>query len=455
MKKANIKRCLTIFSVVLTLFLVLVPLDCVLATGTRVGADGAGVHPGSVRPSVISPTSYSFCSPWYHLWSKTGNDHALALGNDSTGNLYISGTSGANVFIAKYNTTRDVVWNRTRVSAISADITGMAVDAAGNIFIVGTLNHGGGNLSAYLAMYDTLGNSQWNRTWHKLTANTGYGVAADRYGSIYIAGDITDDWFFVDAFLAKYDMAGNSQWNRTWSKANYDGARAVAVDSSGNICITGISAGSPFVAKYLSSGTSAWNRTWYTAMGDDEGLSIAFDPLGNVYVGGWTNNWGSIDAFITKYSSAGVSQWNRTWNGENDERGYGVCADATGTYLVGATNSYGHGGSDAFVNKYDLEGNLVCNTTWGGSNDEVAWAVVIDGSGGVYVAGQTEGFGTTPVDQAFLSRLTVSWVPENPGNDSFPVEYTVAIIVVAGVAAAVLVFYLRRRAQRVKKPANK
>ncbi len=448
----NIRRCLTSFPVVLTVFLVLVPFNCALASGTRVGADGAGINPGSVRPSSISPASYSFSNPWYHLWSRAGNPHAIALGNDSLGNLYIAGTYGGNVFIAKYNTTREVAWNHTRVSAISADITDIAVDASGNIFIVGTLDDGDGNLSAYLAMYDTYGNSHWNHTWRKLTVNYGYGIDVDNLGNVYLAGSITDDWYHIDAFLAKYNAAGNSVWNRTWDKNTADEAKAVAVDSSGDICITGSSGSSPFAAKYYSNGTSAWNQSWNPT--GSEGLSVAFDPLGNVFVGGSTYVGTSIAAFITKYSSAGVLQWNHTWNGENDERGYGVCADATGAYLVGYTNSYGNGGTDAFINKYDPNGNLVCNTTWGGNFGDDAWSVIPDGSGGIYIAGRTGGFGATSLTQAFVARMVVSWVSIPDGNP-FPVEYIVTIVVVAGVAAVVLVVFMHRRAKLRKKPATK
>ncbi|NMC04312.1 MAG: hypothetical protein GYA24_03825 [Candidatus Lokiarchaeota archaeon] len=419
-------------------------------TGVQFSSNQVMHASGTIKSSRISPSSLSFNNTWYKLWSYAGSDIAHAIGNDSTGNLYIAGQSSGNIFIAKYNVARNVVWNKTRVSSSTDDIMGMSVDGNGNIYIAGTRNFGGGDLSAYLAKYDTNGVSQWNRTWHKLSAASGYGVAADRFGNVFIAGDFTDDWFHVDAFLAKYNSAGTCLWNKTWDKNVYDGARAVAVDSSGAICITGTSGDSAFVSKYDVTGTSLWNRTCAASIGSDEGMAVTFDPSGAVYVSGYTNGPGGIDAFISKYSAGGTSQWNRTWGGANDERGYGICADTTGAFLVGFTNSLDASNTDAFINKYGLNGNLVCSTTCGGGFNDEAWSVISDGAGGVYITGRTGGFGATERVQAFLARFIIS-ESGDPGPAPFPVEYLVIILASAGAAVAIVAIVFVKRRSKGKK----
>ena len=111
------------------------------------------------------------------------------------------------------------------------------------------------NYSAAKSVY----RSDLNITWGNNDYDWGSGIALDNDGNIYITGD-TESFGTgsFDAFIAKYDSAGNSLLNITWGGSNSDSGSGIALDDSGNIYITGhtysfgAGDGDAFIARYLS-----------------------------------------------------------------------------------------------------------------------------------------------------------------------------------------------------------
>ena len=198
--------------------------------------------------------------------------------------------------------------------------TGIALDASGNIYITGyTLSFGAGSADAFIAKYDSAGNSLLNITWGGGSDDVGYGIALDDDGNIYITGyTLSFGRGGADAFIAKYDSSGNSLLNITWGGGSGDEGYGIALDDDGNIYITGytFSYGTDsvdaFIAKYDSTGHSKMNITWGGGRGagrcgEDNGRAIALDASGSIYITGYTEiffagHWGFYDAFIAKYS---------------------------------------------------------------------------------------------------------------------------------------------------------
>ncbi|MFN5784781.1 MAG: SBBP repeat-containing protein, partial [Flavobacteriia bacterium] len=177
-----------------------------------------------------------------------------------------------------------------------------------------------------------------------------------------------------------------------------------------------------FLVKFDSNGNRIW-ATYYGGSGYDLGLSLAADAAGNIFLAGRTyspnnigfngyqNSFGNglNDAFLVKFNSAGIRQWATYYGGSlatgsgggGDDSGNGVAVDGSGNvFLSGATNSTGAiafngfqnsvgGGYDAYLVKFNTSGVRQWATYYGGSLDDGAKSVAVDGSGNVYIAGNT------------------------------------------------------------------
>jgi len=112
---------------------------------------------------------------------------------------------------------------------------------------------------------------------------------------------------------------------------------------------------------------------------------------------GTTVNFGAgkKDVFLLKYNSLGVLQWNITWGGDNDDIGEAIIVDSSDNiFLGGCTVSFGTKGKDMLLLKYDSFGVLQWNETWGGNYLDLCYAMTLDSSGNIYFAGQTNSFGS-------------------------------------------------------------
>ncbi len=159
-----------------------------------------------------------------------------------------------------------------------------------------------------------------------------------------------------------------------------------------------------------------WARTW-GGIESDGAYAVATDDLGGIYVtGGFmdtvdfdpdggdphTSN-GDTDAYLSKFDTNGNFQWARTWGGSDNDYGRGIAADGNGNVYVtgkfrgiadfdpnGGDPHTSNGDNDVFLSKFDSSGNFEWAHTWGGSDREQSLGAAADGSGNVYVTGVFE-----------------------------------------------------------------
>jgi hypothetical protein len=195
-----------------------------------------------------------------------------------------------------------------------------------------------------------------------------------------------------------------------------------------------------FVSKYDSSGRLLWTRQLGTSS-DDYSLAVAADPLGNVFIGGRTSgslggtNAGGGDAFVSKYDPSGALLWTRQFGTSSWDVGHGVAADPLGNVFIsgytftddsplGSLSGPSAGGWDAFVSKYDSSGSLLWTRQFGTSSWDVSHGAAADPLGNVFISGTTEGSLGGPNaggGDAFLIKLTV------------PEPATILIVTAAGL----------------------
>jgi len=217
-------------------------------------------------------------------------------------------------------------------------------------------------------------------------------------------------------FLAKpYAWSfGMAPWTRQLGTSGFDVATAITSDPVGNIYVAGYTDGALdgqssagnndlFITKYDLNGVKQWTRQLGTA-GDDSANAITCDAAGNVYAAGYTSGAldgqpfaGGLDAFINKYDTNGEKQWTRQLGTAGDDRANAITSDAAGNvyaagYTVGALVGQASAGSlDLFITKYDTHGVKQWTRQLGTANVDSANAITSDAAGNIYAAGSTSG----------------------------------------------------------------
>lgn len=183
------------------------------------------------------------------------------------------------------------------------------------------------------------------------------------------------------------------------------------------------------------SAQALFTEIWDGVGGGDQAFDVAVDTSGNAYVAGRTR----VDVpmihnelWLRKYSPSGQVLWTETfWAGEGNDYGYGVAVDPSGDVIVGGRVSRIAGGGNVLVRKYTSAGSLVWSDEWAspaGSTDKVN-DVVTDGSGNVYVAGDT--WNTGQSSNVFVRKYNgagaVQWTRTYDGSGSEDVGHGIAV----------------------------
>jgi hypothetical protein len=248
--------------------------------------------------------------------------------------------------------------------------------------------------------------------------------------SVYAPGPCTN------AYVTKSDANGNLVFGTFLGGQTDDNANAIAVDSAGNVFVVGNTGGllpttanaaiatsttSQVFAAKISSDGSTFLYVTYLPDTDGNGLAIAVDGQGNAYLAGQTL---TDHAFIAKLNAAGSAYlYNVTLPGIQVESATGIVVDSNGNAVaVGWTQAQSGGAQNVFVSKVDATGNLVLNTTLGGSGTDLPNTVQLDAGGNIYVAGQTTSldFPTTP--GSFKPAPSIPMWNLSPGGFIFKLE---------------------------------
>jgi hypothetical protein len=362
--------------------------------GNSVSADGLGNVYISGRTSadaIVAKYNSAGRFQWTRRLGTPQFDHGHAVSADGLGHVYISGETfgslggpnagGFDAFASQYDAAGSLQWTR-QVGTPEYEVSlGVSADGLGNVFISGRTDGslGGpsaGSVDAFVSQYDAAGNLRWTKQLGTPYGDYSYGVSADGLGNVHISGSTTGSLGGPyagggDAFVSKFDAAGNVQWTRQQGTSDYDVSLGVSADGLGNVYISGYtrgSLGSPnaggndvFVSKYDAAGNLQWTRQLGTST-DDRSRSVSVDGLGNVYISGDTRgslggpNAGGSDAFVSKYDAAGSLQWIRQLGTARYELGDSVSADNLGNVYISAHIDIS---GETFISKLDAAGSLL------------------------------------------------------------------------------------------------
>ena len=362
-------------------------------------------------PLVIDP-GFSFST----YLGGSGMDSATGIAIDSDGYIYVTGwtdssdfpvvdaaqpvqAGNVDVFVAKWAPGGSRLVYCTYLGGSGEDRGyALATGLSGDVYVTGLTGSTNfpvaaalqsslvGYRNAFIARLDSLGCLIFGTYLGGNGSDSGYGIAVDGSGNVYVAGQTSSFNFPVlnayqntnhgqsDAFVTKLYAAGSLAYSTYLGGSGADGAQAIAVDASGNAYITG--------------STSSTDFPVFSALQPSSG--------------------GTQDAFVTKLDASGQFLAYSTYLGGSGgavypQIGHGIAVDQEGeAYVAGVTNSsnfpvcgalqpyFANGGTDAFLSKLNASGTgFVYSTYLGGSSLDYATSVAVDSAGNAYVGGYT------------------------------------------------------------------
>ena len=315
------------------------------------------------------------------------------------------------------------VWNDTDIAS------SVVIDEQGNVFVTGGSMRGPDNGEDIVTFkYSPSGTQEWTAIYSGAAKNNDHGnvIALDNQGNVYVAGASYGTGNALQDFITiKYNSAGQKIWEARYNGPgnSFDAVKAMSIDLSGNVYITGQSEGGKGFSfdiatiKYNSAGVEQWVVRYNSpANFDDYPNSLVIDSKDNIYVAGQIRVApGAYFDYVTiKYNSSGQQQWLKTFNGTGggDDKANSVAVDGAGNVFVTGISTIDKNASyltDMVTIKYDAAGNEIWKSQYDGpgKSSDGAASIKLDGVGNIYVFGSSNGGLSTQMDYA-----TIKYNPE-------------------------------------------
>jgi len=219
-------------------------------------------------------------------------------------------------------------------------------------------------------------------------------MAVDSQGNVYVTGRSKGGTGFFAYATIKYSPNFQQLWVKRFGYAlSSSEATAIAVDGQGNVYVTGSSGNDYATIKYSSSGQQLWVSRYNGPLnGNDVATAIALDSQGNVYVtGGSFNEMSDEDYTTVRYSPSGQELKVLRWDGGigSYDRARAIAVDGQdNVYVTGSSREYS---SDYATIKYSPSGDQLWVSLYDyGTYNDVATAIAVNNKGIVYVTGWSE-----------------------------------------------------------------
>ncbi len=232
-------------------------------------------------------------------------------------------------FVAKYSGTGTLLWVRQLGTSAEDLAHGVAADSGGNVYVAGVTggalqgNASAGGQDVFLAKYDSSGALVWMRQWGSPGDDVAQDVEVDGTGAIAMSGSTTGALAAAhqgaqDAFVARWTSVGVLTWARQLGTTAEDTGYGVATDADGTVYLAGSSAGAlatgyaggydAYLARYTADGTREWVRMLGSSS-DEVALGAAMRAGSGVYVVGGTLGTlpgqvsaGGKDIFLSRFA---------------------------------------------------------------------------------------------------------------------------------------------------------
>lgn len=236
-----------------------------------------------------------------------------------------------------------------------------------------------------------------------------------------------------DTYISKFDSSGNLIWTTYLGGTNVDIASRIKTTNDNNLILIGYTNSNDFptttgayqtnnagqydvfIVKMDTAGHIVWS-TYFGGMGGELGIDLSIDLNNNIIIGGQTNSpnfpytpgafqplpLGGNDAFVAKFNPQGQLIWSTCYGGTATEDIHAITSDyANNVIITGMTNSndlsissnaiqtVNNGFFDIYVAKFSPNGNFIWATYFGGTNYDDIYGIYCDSLNDIYLAGLT------------------------------------------------------------------
>ncbi len=359
----------------------------------------------------------SFGQLWYITRGLSTNEVAWGIDVDSVGNIYWAVEEKNqwpynyfNIYLYKINPEGQQIWQSSPYGWTYNDIAFVVKVKGQNVYLAGRKD------STWLPIGDALvlnynalnGGFNWDYIYNPVP-DYGYEEIDDlivQPEGIYLTGWTQGQNTGYDFLIQKISLTGQLVWTNSWDlNGGTDGANGHAAIDNNFIYIAGHTnfINGSLVCFNRTNGAHQWDVTWSGSTNDEAfGLTMGTDSM--LYtIGYYSSNETNSQANLRKFSRTGQLIWSRIWGGTGTEDQRAIVTDGDSMiYIVGTTSSYGSGGKDIFVLKYDTAGTLIDSLFWGGVDNEIAHDVVMYGDY-LYITGETESYGNAQINNDTIS----------------------------------------------------
>ncbi len=252
----------------------------------------------------------------------------------------------------------------------------------------------------------------WIDQFGSSSDDSGAVLAGDGSGGAFVATNSGPPIFGpLNVVLAHRDSTGQETWIQTLGTTGGNKVLGAHSDGAGGVLLGGETSGSfggPFVGgldawvgRYNASGGQVWLTQLGTAGGDSCWSAVADGAGGAFACGSTTGDLGgtlgiAADAWLAHLDATGTVTWLRQLDSGASDRAMDLVSDGSGgVYVCGDTSGelfdFTFGETDAWLARYDADGALLWDLQWGSVGSEQRPSLALNGVDGVFVAGSTTG----------------------------------------------------------------
>lgn len=400
-----------------------------LTTGCQQSARAAtSAETANIAETVSTAESAVSCENkviWGQQMGSLYEDLTVTIAVDAKGNSYAAGytlgdVGGVNkgdkdILVTKLDSAGNVLWTLQEGSDSNDSATYIVLNAAGEIYITGNTNGSIENEQAkgrvFIQKISNDGKLLWTKQYGGEDRVTSNAIRLDDDENLYIAGTTNGKmgeqaFGNNDAYLNKLDSEGNLIWSCQWGTEGNEEIKGIDLAKNGDIYAIGDTTGNIegtnagitdlFVSRIDSSGKVNFNKQFGTPVADTA-TKVMVDTSQNIYLSGWTSgdfaaeNLGSDDCVLLKLSSSGNLIWKKQfgtplWDGIH---GMVLSKEDPTSVIVGGCQNFGD--CQAFLRKFDAEGNEVWKKEQIPEFSTCGREIAIDDQGIIYQTGGTHG----------------------------------------------------------------